>query len=922
MTHTREHVVPRIGPGAGRLSPVSGGAPRGIATLAASFGRIAANLRTVEAENERIDRIKAMQGLDDFANNATVQMEEIKRTTAPGAQDVMERGTAVFDPVASAFLSTVPPRLQPEMTARMNKVRVALASDMRNFDLTQKDEFVKTSIGRSVNRLKPGLADNPAGLEQARFTTFSEISASGLSEVDKTELRQETSAALGEVAYKRYVLDQETGVVTSVGSGINPVQDANGFWQTPGLVYDLGGKTRNRPVTKQYVQRLVGTLQAIDPGLGAVVRSAGQAPEGTGGPRTGSARHDAVHKGASDTSDIVLTADGKQVRPGNNKVLYAKVVKELAAAGFTGMGNYSWGIHVGGGKAVFWGPDGNSATADPLLSAAYKAGRSRQEGGFDFDPIFSDISFERRAVLRAQAKSDAKVLNGNKMRIVSQGIVDDLISRHGNDFAAARKEVREGTSGLLLDTTLTRIDQRRAELAADRNFNREEQDELDLQVVQEKADAIYETTTSKQTAIAEAMKLKGTQRKDVIAQLTQRFDRDANIAAKDLLGDSLKVFDGIRKTTLTEKEALEAVKRIDDPEKRIKVGELVTREYANQDRARSRVVTKAAQERFTRLREAGIPYLDAVAEEQEEANGVVSKEVLRLLDADERRRKTAETQRLKGVESDFYRQLFEGAKFNDVMASLPLDDAKLLQGNRAAIDGLLRAQDTINKGELFTRTSDGKTLAAFRDLTIPEKANVNLDEWRPRLTPPEFERVIVLRDSAKQQLQPNPTRRAVHIRAQTILRTFFPRGRRMGGRQKIAIKQDQQNLLANEMRAFVDSKFEEKKGVAPSEQEIADAAMLLAAPIESDPDGIAIPFIGNPDVAAFEGIVGERLLMSAEQRAVARIDFDSVPAPQLDLIQKAIVEVGLDLNDEDLVENLAGAMAMDDGARIVRLLNR
>lgn len=141
------------------------------------------------------------------------------------------------------------------------------------------------------------------------------------------------------------------------------------------IEFALDGKVRDKPVADDYLSALDEVLKATDPRLGARIVSAGQAPKGSGGKRTGSTRHDVDHTGHSHTSDLVLTLDGKEIRPGDDKELYAKFLRN-AAPKFPGIGHYDWGVHIGDGSAAMWGPDKTSKSVDPIFAKAISEGRS------------------------------------------------------------------------------------------------------------------------------------------------------------------------------------------------------------------------------------------------------------------------------------------------------------------------------------------------------------------------------------------------------------------------------------------------------------------------------------------------------------------------------------------------------------------
>jgi len=154
--------------------------------------------------------------------------------------------------------------------------------------------------------------------------------------------------------------------------------NAEGVFVAPNLSYATEGAVRSHPVNPAIMRGISEVAYELGGDIGVVVTSGGQASLGTGGPRTGSTRHDIDAHGQGGAADIYLTRSGERVRPADDPALYAAFI-ERGAARFPGIGHYEWGLHVGGGSAAFWGPDTRSASADPAFAAAYQRGRERSE---------------------------------------------------------------------------------------------------------------------------------------------------------------------------------------------------------------------------------------------------------------------------------------------------------------------------------------------------------------------------------------------------------------------------------------------------------------------------------------------------------------------------------------------------------------
>lgn len=145
--------------------------------------------------------------------------------------------------------------------------------------------------------------------------------------------------------------------------------DSNGFYQAGNIRYGFHENTvRDEPVRAEHMARLSSIVRSMGSEYGIVVTSGGQPAHGAD--RTGSHRHD-----HGDAVDFYLTQGGQRINPDDNKQLYAELI-ERAAPFFSGIGHYSWGVHMGGGSQAFWGPDTTSATADPFFKSAFDRGRT------------------------------------------------------------------------------------------------------------------------------------------------------------------------------------------------------------------------------------------------------------------------------------------------------------------------------------------------------------------------------------------------------------------------------------------------------------------------------------------------------------------------------------------------------------------
>lgn len=136
------------------------------------------------------------------------------------------------------------------------------------------------------------------------------------------------------------------------------------------LRYSNQGAIRSKPISG-------GLLDALsflpEMGVQMEVFSGGQAPKGSGGPRTGSTRHD--HGNAA---DVFFHKDGRKLDWGNpNDVpIFQSIVQKARANGVTGFGAgdgymQQGSMHIGFGNDAVWGAGGKGANAPDWLSEAF-----------------------------------------------------------------------------------------------------------------------------------------------------------------------------------------------------------------------------------------------------------------------------------------------------------------------------------------------------------------------------------------------------------------------------------------------------------------------------------------------------------------------------------------------------------------------
>jgi len=134
--------------------------------------------------------------------------------------------------------------------------------------------------------------------------------------------------------------------------------------------YSNQGAIRNQPLSPEMRESL---SFLSDLGVEMEVFSGGQAPKGSGGPRTGSTRHD--HGNAA---DVFFYKDGRRLDWSNpdDQPVFQEIVRRGKQSGLTGFGageNYMQpgSMHIGFGNPAVWGAGGKGSNAPDWLRQAY-----------------------------------------------------------------------------------------------------------------------------------------------------------------------------------------------------------------------------------------------------------------------------------------------------------------------------------------------------------------------------------------------------------------------------------------------------------------------------------------------------------------------------------------------------------------------
>lgn len=250
------------------------------------------------------------------------------------------------------------------------------------------------------------------------------------------------------------------------------------------------------------------------------------------------------------------------------------------------------------------------------------------------------------------------------------------------------------------------------------------------------------------------------------------------------------------------------------------------------------------------------------------------------------------------------------------------DAAKWLIRDNYRSETLDRVATRLEIGREFNDVSETSTITKYSNMNVEdlakvtdsqlemEKANLSMTDWKKLAT-----RVGAAKNSMSAA---DSATSGLYKTADTIIAAQVPRNKK----GKPTLNDKQFNTLQIEMYVFIDEHA--ASGTIVKHADLVKEAQRLMIGITADPKntswwgapGMALPMEGEE---AFQGIVAEYKTLSPQQKAVVTVPKDDIPVDLLDGIKAAIANRGIQATD-DLIEQLAGAYAVGDTARAMKLL--
>lgn len=369
-----------FGAGAGRALQ---GFANSVGRLGSHFANEAEKLKAkLEANKEQSDAFNRDAQFIKLQEDIGTEYGEKLRGIAGSADGWWEGSRKATQERLDKWLETVPEEKRGEYQLKSVAFLKGFTAQAFQDQYGQQDKHTRNVIDEASRRAGLQVQQNPDSYAAVLAQQEALVDKSTLPPEAKAEIK---SALKSNLAYTSEMSraqsnprDYATGSAAVASPAYEAEKSKDGYWTAPNVSYALDGKIRSKPVSKKYVETISSVVAQIDPKLEVRIVSGGQDTHGPS--RTGSRRHDInPATGEGETSDLVLYRNGKMLAPGAHKELYATLFNRAAAAGFTGMGHYSWGVHIGGGAKAAWGPNRSSSTLDPFFGDAVQKGWAKQK---------------------------------------------------------------------------------------------------------------------------------------------------------------------------------------------------------------------------------------------------------------------------------------------------------------------------------------------------------------------------------------------------------------------------------------------------------------------------------------------------------------------------------------------------------------
>ena len=169
-----------------------------------SFGAAIQKRNEAEAaEKDQLTKFKTMVDYNAFETSVNDQHLALKQQAKPDQANFREIADTEYTNLSNKFLETIDPTLQDEYKVKIADLGGKISADARSFQLQQQNTYYKEGIDQASDVAKKAVEDNPNDLETWQKKVDDQIDASGLSEIEKAEMKRLNAESIQGIGYRK-----------------------------------------------------------------------------------------------------------------------------------------------------------------------------------------------------------------------------------------------------------------------------------------------------------------------------------------------------------------------------------------------------------------------------------------------------------------------------------------------------------------------------------------------------------------------------------------------------------------------------------------------------------------------------------------------------------------------------------------------
>ena len=181
-------------------TPDFSGLVQGLSSFGAS---IEARNKAEAAEKDQLTKFKTMVDYNAFETSVNDQHLALKQQAKPDQANFREVADTEYTNLSNKFLETIDPSLQDEYKVKIADLGGKISADARSFQLTQQNAYYKQGVDQAADTAKQAVENKPDDMEVWQKKVEDQIDASGLSEIEKAEMKRLNAESIQGIGYRK-----------------------------------------------------------------------------------------------------------------------------------------------------------------------------------------------------------------------------------------------------------------------------------------------------------------------------------------------------------------------------------------------------------------------------------------------------------------------------------------------------------------------------------------------------------------------------------------------------------------------------------------------------------------------------------------------------------------------------------------------